>query len=140
MKLYYSIFKTKFINNITYRAAAIAGILTQAFFAFMFIFVYIAFYDSGSADVELQLSQVVSYLWLNQAFYALTYIMIVEKDFLKLIRTGDIAYELCRPIKFFKKWYASLYGQRIAGVSLRFIPIIVLAMLLPSPYKTLPIV
>ena len=135
MKLYFSIFKTKFINNITYRAAAIAGILTQAFFAFMYIFVYIAFYESGSPNLDLNLSQVVSYLWLNQAFYFLTYIMIVEKDFIKLIRTGDIAYELCRPIKFFKKWYASLYGQRIAGVSLRFMPIIILAMILPSPYK-----
>ena len=37
MKSYLSYFKLKFINGLQYRAQAIAGIITQFFFGFVFI-------------------------------------------------------------------------------------------------------
>ncbi|SRR5574344_43209 len=133
MRLYFNLFKNKLITNISYRMSAIAGILTQFFFGFVFISVYVAFFESGNSDLDLH--KIVSYIWLNQAFYGLTYIMLKDNDFVSMIKNGNIAYELCKPINFFKKWFSTFYGIRVANVLLKFLPIICIAMLLPYPYK-----
>ncbi len=136
MKVYLSLFKLRFINNLQYRIAAIAGLTTQIFFGFIFIGVYLAFYTSNpNAELPMNWQSLVNYLWLNQAFFALVYMYVKNEDFLSMIRNGNIAYELVRPINFYKKWFATMYGNRLASVSLRFIPVIVIAFLLPSPYK-----
>ena len=77
MKQYISFFKLKFSVGLQYRAAAIAGLCTQLFFGLVFIMVYIAFYGSGDAsNVDISLRQIITYMWLNQAFFSLIYIII----------------------------------------------------------------
>ena len=46
MRAYLNYFKLRIITNLQYRSAAIAGILTQLFFAGLFIMLYIALYES----------------------------------------------------------------------------------------------
>ena len=136
MRQYFSMFKLKFINNLQYRAAALAGLSTQFFFGFVFVMVYIAFYASNSTvKAPMELSQVVSYLWLNQAFFSLIYMWQKDKELLSMIRNGNIAYELCRPLNFYLKWYSTLYGSRLAAVLLKFAPVLIMAFFLPAPYN-----
>ena len=136
MRVYLSLFKIKFMNNIQYRAAALAGISTQFFFGIVFIMVYLAFYQSSNTiNAPMEWRELVSYLWLNQAFFSLVYIWQKDREFLNMIKDGNIAYELCRPINFYKKWYTTMYGNRIAAVLLRFSPVLLVAFLLPEPYK-----
>ena len=139
MKAYLSLFKMKLISVLQYRAAALAGIATQLFFGLVFIMVYLTFYESNGTTYPMEVNQLVNYLWLNQAFFALVYIWVKDKDFLSMVKNGNIAYELCRPMNFYFKWFSTMYGARIANVTLRFLPVIVIAVLLPSPYNmTLP--
>ena len=139
MKTYISIFKIKFMNNIQYRMAAIAGILTQIFFGLIFIMVYLAFYKSGtSKNLPMKWNELISYLWLTQSLFSLVYIWQRDKELISMIKDGNIAYELCRPINFYKKWYATMYGARLSAVLLRFLPVIIIALLLPYPYKLYP--
>ncbi len=139
MKAYLSLFKMKLISVLQYRAAALAGIATQLFFGLVFIMVYLTFYESNDTAYPMEVNQLVNYLWLNQAFFALVYIWVKDKDFLSMVKNGNIAYELCRPMNFYFKWFSTMYGARIANVTLRFLPVIVIAVLLPSPYNmTLP--
>lgn len=140
MKLYYSLFKIKLISAIQYKAAALSGIATQLFFGFVYILVYIAFYESNNVSTyPMDLKALINYIWLNQALFSLTYIWIKDKDLLSMIKNGNVAYELCRPVNFYLKWYFTTYGSRIANVALRFIPVILVAFLLPEPYNmTLP--
>ena len=138
MKTYITIFKLKFMNNIQYRAAAIAGISTQFFFGIVYIMVYLAFYKSSPSSAPMKWEELVSYLWLNQAFFALVFIWQKDKDLLGMIKNGNISYELCRPINFYKKWFATIYGTKISSVTLRFIPIILIGVLLPYPYNLNP--
>ena len=74
MKSYLSYFKLKFKTGLQYRAAAIAGICTQFFFGFVYISVYVAFYETGSSNLPMTLKEIISYVWLGQAFFALIYI------------------------------------------------------------------
>ena len=87
MKSYLTYFKLKFISGLQYRAAAIAGICTQFFFGFVYIMVYIAFFESGNPNTPMTLSQTITYLWLNQAFFALVNQFYKDKDKLSYIKT-----------------------------------------------------
>ncbi len=71
MKQYISFFKLKFSVGLQYRAAALAGIATQVFFGLVYIMVYTAFYRSGKTSVDMTYQQLVTYMWLNQAFFSL---------------------------------------------------------------------
>lgn len=134
MKAYFTYFKLKFISGLQYRSAAWAGIATQFFFGFVYIMVYIAFYESGGDNVSIELSQVVTYLWLNQALLALVNQFSRDQELFKLVREGGISYELTRPKSLYFMWYFKIIGQRLASVSLRFIPLIVITSLLPYPF------
>lgn len=136
MRKYIALFRLKFINGLQYRVAALAGVATQFFFGIVYIMVYLAFYESNDVSgAPMQLSQVVSYLWLNQIFFALVYVWQNESSLLSKIKNGDIAYELCRPINFYFKWYMTMYGNRLALVTLRFLPVAIVAFCLPTPYN-----
>ena len=135
MKAYLSYFKLKFICGLQYRAAAWAGISTQFFFGIIYIMVYIAFYKSGGKNIPMSLSQTVTYLWLNQMFLALINQYTKDEEIYKIIRDGNISYELSRPKKLYFLWYFKILGQRLANVTLRLFPILIIAFILPSPYR-----
>lgn len=133
MKMYLSYFKLRFSTSLQYRAAAIAGIATQLFFGLIFIMVYLAFYESNSSNYPMKLNELVTYLWLNQIFFSLVYMFYKDKEIFNLIKTGNIAYELVRPQKLYYMWFFKIIAQRLANVSLRCLPVIIVAMLLPKP-------
>lgn len=135
MKSYLSYFKLKFITGLQYRSAALAGIFTQLFFGFIYISVYIACYESNSGNLPMPLDELVSFLWLNQAFFSLIYLWYKDKDILNLIKTGNLSYELCRPQDLYFMWWARMYGDRLSKVVLRFLPILCIALILPNPYN-----
>lgn len=135
MRPYLSIFKLRFITNLQYRTAALAGLCTQIFFGLVFIMVYLAFYESGTSDGSMELSQLVTYIWLQQGFYALIYLYYKDKEVINMIKSGDVAYELCRPQNIYFKWYARIYASKLADVLLRFMPLLTFAFLIPSPIK-----
>jgi len=137
MKAYLTYFKLKFISGLQYRTAAYAGIATQFFFGLVYIMVYIAFYKSGGKDAPMSLPQVISYLWLNQAFFALINQFTKDSELFKLIREGGISYEFIRPKDLYFMWYFKIVGQKLSYATLRFLPLIIVAFLLPSPYRLL---
>ena len=144
MKSYISYFKLKFKVSLQYRAAAIAGIITQFFFGFVYISVYIAFYESNSSNLPMKLDELINYLWLCQAFFSLVYLWYKDKEIINLIKTGNIAYELSRPQDLYLMWASKILGERLAMVTLRFLPVIIVSSILPKPYNldlsvTLPV-
>jgi len=134
LKAYLTYFKLKFISSLQYRTAAWAGIATQFFFGFVYIMVYVAFYESGGKSLPMELPQLVTYLWLNQSFLALVNQFTRDQELFKLIREGGISYELARPKNLYFMWYFKIIGQRLANVTLRFIPLIIVTSLLPYPF------
>lgn len=133
MKSYLTYFKLKFISGLQYRAAALAGLSTQFFFGLVYIMVYIAFYESGSGNLPMSLSQTITYLWLNQAFFSLINQFYKDKELFNLVISGNISYELARPKNLYFMWYFKILGSRLAMVSLRCIPLIIVTTLLPKP-------
>ena len=135
MRFYLSYFKLRFIIGLQYRAAAYAGFFTQIFFGLIFIMVYLAFYESGSGNTPMTIEQLVSYLWLNQAFFSLFNMLYKDGEIFASIKNGNVAYELTRPKKLYFMWYSKIIGQRFAMVTLRCLPVLLLAFFLPKPFR-----
>lgn len=135
---YGAVLRLRFFMGLQYRAAAAAGVATQLFFGFIFMMVFMAFYANSTVEPPMPLSDVVTYIWLQQIFLGFIALWFRDHDIFKLITSGDIAYELCRPCGIYRFWYAKLISTRLASVALRCAPLLPVVMLLPPPYRMGP--
>jgi ABC-2 type transport system permease protein len=135
MKAYVSIWKLRFVNGMQYRAAALAGMATQLFFGFVFIMIFAAFYSGSSGSAPISLQELITYVWLQQVFLSFIMLWFRDQELFDLITSGNIAYELCRPLGLYPHWYAKLLAQRFASAMLRCFPILFITFLLPEPYR-----
>jgi ABC-2 type transport system permease protein len=135
MKKYFSFFKIRFKAGLQYRTAAIAGIITQFFWGFMYLMMYKAFYASDPSSIPMPFDQLSSYIWLQQGLMALLFIWFWEGDIFSSIENGNIAYELCRPVSLYNMWFARILSTRLSRTVLRMIPLFSIALILPKPYN-----
>lgn len=125
IKIYLSYFKIKFLNEIQYKVAAFAGVITQFAWGGMYIMLYTAFLKDGSAS-DYTVPQMCTYIWLQQAFFSLFNVWSLDKEIIQQCRTGNIAMELVRPINLYSIWHSKTLGKKVAMMALRAIPIILL--------------
>jgi ABC-2 type transport system permease protein len=135
MKKYLAIFRIRFINSLQYRAAALAGMATQFAWGFMEILAFLAFYKADPAAFPMEFSQTVSYIWMQQAFLALFMVWFFEAEIFNAITSGGIAYELARPVDLYWRWFSQSVANRLAKTVLRCLPIFIVAMLVPGPFR-----
>ncbi|MBC7320606.1 ABC-2 family transporter protein [bacterium] len=134
MKGYLSILKVRFLMLLQYRVPAIAGIFTQFFFGFVRIMVFQAFYSSVINTQPISLAQTVTYIWITQALFRLLP-WEGDSEVQEIIKSGNLAYELVRPLDLYNLWLFRAIAQRLAPTLLRSIPLILIASLLPSRYS-----
>jgi ABC-2 type transport system permease protein len=123
---YLHIAGTRFRALLQYRGAALGGLFTQTFFGLVRIMVLSAFYAASAAPPPMPLASVVAYVWLGQAMFLL-FPWRPDPDVAEPIRTGNIAYELCRPLDLHTVWMARALAMRTAPVLLRLVPMLVVA-------------
>jgi len=134
MRKYISFFRIRFIAGLQYRAAAWAGIATQFAWGGMNILMFRAFYEEGSNAFPMPFDSLSTYIWLQQAFLALFMAWFFDTEIFDSIVSGNIAYELCRPINIYNMWFTKNTAVRLSKAVLRCLPIIIFAGVLPSPY------
>jgi ABC-2 type transport system permease protein len=124
---YLHIATTRFRALLQYRGAALGGLFTQTFFGLLRIMVLSAYYAASPA-APLSLEAVIAYVWLGQAVFLL-FPWRLDPDIAEPIRSGTIAYELCRPLDLHSVWLARAIAMRTAPVLLRLVPMVVVAVL-----------
>lgn len=135
---YFSFFKIRFTAGLQYRAAALGGMCTQFAWGVLTVLLYKTFYESAPDAFPMVISEVISYMWLRQAFLAL--FMHSQDGYISdSVVSGNVAYELARPTDLYGMWYVRHVSMRTTRAALRFLPIITVAALFPAPYGlTLP--
>ncbi len=128
MKAYLSVFRMRLRMETQYRGAVLGGIACQIFFGLILISVYRALY--AGKPQSLPFSHVTSYVWLQQAFFRM--LLSSDADLMDKVRTGGIAYDLCRPVHLYGFYYARIMAQKLMGSLLRAFPMLVFAALLPE--------
>ncbi len=139
MKKYLSFFRIRFIHGLQYRAAALSGMVTQFVWGTMEILLFRAFYEAAPDSFPMEFPALSTYVWMQQAFLALYMTWFWESELFESITTGNVAYELCRPVRLYNMWFTRGLAVRLSKAVLRCMPILLFAWLLPSPYGlTLP--
>ena len=129
LRPYIAVVGARFRALLQYRAAAWAGFGTQLFWGVLRVAIFTAFYRSTTRPQPLSLRDMISYLWLTQALFALA-MWNVDQDVRTMIRTGTVAYELLRPVDLYGLWYSRALASRLAPTVLRAVPMFVVATLL----------
>ena len=111
-----------------YRGAVLGGLICQVFFGIILVAIYRALYAGKPQPIPL--SHVTTYVWLQQAFFRM--LLAADPELQDKIRTGAIAYDLCRPLGLYGYYYARILAQKLTGSVLRALPMLVFAALLPE--------
>lgn len=134
MKKYIAFFRLRFITGLQYRAAALAGIVTQFVWGTMELLMFRAFFKAEPSAFPMTFQATASYVWMQQAFLALFMAWMMENEIFNSITDGNIAYELCRPVNIYNMWFARSLANRLSKAVLRSIPLLLAAAFLPAPY------
>jgi ABC-2 type transport system permease protein len=131
LRPYRAIVSARFRMLLQYRAAALAGLWTQIFFGLVLLMIYEAFYRSTPVRQPMTFAEIVSYVWLGQALLAMLP-WNADAEIRAMVRSGAVAYELCRPIDLYSLWYARALALRTAPTVLRAVPMcLIAAVILP---------
>ena len=135
MNTFCSLLKTALRQQLQYRSAMLAGMLTQLVFAFIYIMVYIAYYTYAPAAAQgMTLAQAVSYTWINQACLQMMSLSGLN-EVQEMMRDGRIAFELARPADLHGMWYARALAVRLAPFALNAPLTILIGLVMPREMR-----
>jgi ABC-2 type transport system permease protein len=126
MSAYLAVIGIQFHTMLQYRAAALAGVVTQLVFGFIHVMVFEAFYSSSTAAHPMRLEQVIVYIWLGQAMLGMLP-WNIDSAIRDQVRSGAVVYELVRPLDLYNFWYSRAIALRLAPTLLRAIPFFIVA-------------
>jgi ABC-2 type transport system permease protein len=108
-------------------------VFTQFVFGFARVLILLAFYRVSSGGGALDLAGAVNYVWLGQMFLRLMPRGDAELD--EEVRSGQVAYNLLRPVPLLGQFFARSLANRMSSVTLRFLPFLPVVLILPAPYR-----
>lgn len=126
---YWATLSARFRTLLQYRAAALAGMGTQLFWGLVRVMIFEAFFRSTIAEQPMSAADVITYIWLAQAFFSLIPTN-VDPDTRAQVRSGSVGYDLLRPLDLYAYWYTRSLALRIALPLLRAPLMIAFALLL----------
>lgn len=133
-----SILKMQVMAKLQYRAAAWTQLSTIILSAIVQIIIILAFFRFGlrSDDMTgMNAAQAVGYIWLVHMTLPLLPGMSLDTEVREKIRNGDIGIELCRPLDLYAHWFARAAALRVGPFLLNIVPVTMVALLLPEPYR-----
>jgi len=132
MKPYLSAFRLRAVLETTYRGAALGGLVTQAFFGLVLIFLYEALYQSG-APQDIPLKDMITYVWLQQMFFRA--LLANDGELNEQVMSGSIVYSLCRPVDQYAWWLSRSLAQKAVGSLMRLMPMVAIQFFLPADIR-----
>ncbi len=127
VRLYIEIARRAFRQQLTYRAAAISGLLTNAGWGCFKAFVFVALYRAreGAEIVGYDLRDALTFVWFAQAMIAPVAIW-GWFDIAQTITSGAVVSDLSRPYDYYAFWFARDAGRAAAQILLRGVPSLVI--------------
>ena len=124
MELYWELSKRSFQRHLTYRTAALAGLITNFFFGILRATIFIALYDLQQSVQGISVQGAITYAALGQAMIG--YLSLFSwNELATTVYTGDVASDLLKPLNYFIFWMAQDYGRAMVQFLLRGIILIV---------------
>lgn len=133
-KVYFSMFRIRFNHNLQYRAVVLGAILKGVLWALMEVLGYLAIYRMGGGTLPMELSRTVSYVWAHQSFFVLFSVVFGDGEIYSAIRSGEVVYDLARPVGLYGRWYSQSASNRLSFALVNCLPVLLIGAVLPKPY------
>ncbi|MCU7824616.1 ABC-2 family transporter protein [Kitasatospora sp. DSM 101779] len=111
--VYLAVAAGAFRRYATYRAATLAGTVTNTVFGFILAYTFLALWQARPGLGGYDTAQAVTYIWISQALLVTVAVWGggFQDDVQERLRTGDIAVDLHRPVDFQGWWLAADLGR-----------------------------
>ena len=129
MRLFWELVKISLQRQLSYRAAALAGLATNFFFGMLRAAVLTALYGTRQEVAGISLEGAVTFTGLTQAVIAFLSLF-SWYEVMYSVYSGDISSDLLKPMNFYGFWLAKDLGRAIAGLLMRGVPMMLAYALL----------
>lgn len=119
--MYWEVAKRGFRRYSTYRAATVAGVVTNSVFAFIRAYILIAIFRQRAHIGGFDVRDALTYTFVSQGFL-MPMAMFGWYDIEQRVRTGDIVSDLYRPVDFQGYWFALDGGRALYQAMARGVP------------------
>lgn len=109
-RLYLEVGRSTFRRVTTYRAATLAGVVTNTVFGFILAYVLLAVFRERGTVGGFDATDAVTFVFVTQGMLMVIGIF-GNFEMAERVRTGDVAVDLCRPYDFQAWWLAVHYGK-----------------------------
>ncbi len=124
MQLFWKLTRVSIQRHLTYRAATVAGLLTNYFFGILRATIFVALYNLQPSVEGITIQGAITYAALGQALIG--YLSLFHwYDLMETVYTGDISSDLLKPMNFFAYWMAQDMGRAIVQLLLRGITLLI---------------
>lgn len=124
VRLFWALVQRSFARQLSYRAAALAGLTTNLFFGFLRVAVMTALYGARPIVAGLDLQAAITFTGLAQAVIA--YLSIFGwYDLMRSVNSGEVAADLLRPLSYFRYWLAVDLGRALVAFLWRGVTIMI---------------
>jgi ABC-2 type transport system permease protein len=125
MRLFWEISRLSLQRNLTYRAATVAGLLTNMFFGLLRASVLVALYGARTEVSDITVQGAITYTGLTQAIIA--YLSIFGwYAIMQSVYSGEVSADLLKPLDYFTFWLAQDLGRAMVSLLLRGLTIMVI--------------
>lgn len=117
-RLFLELARRTFQLHLTYRAAAVAGLITNLFFGLVRAAILLGLYGQRQEVAGMTVQEVVTYTGLTQAVIA--YLSLFGwYELMETVYTGEVAADLLKPMNYFTFWLGRDLGRAAAALLLR---------------------
>jgi ABC-2 type transport system permease protein len=118
LRLFLEIARRSFNRQLTYRAAIIAGLITNLFFGLVRAAVLVGLYGEEASVAGMSLSEAVTYTGVSQALIVFLGLF-GWWDLMNAVYRGDIAADLLKPMGLYSFWMAQEVGRALVDLFIR---------------------
>jgi ABC-2 type transport system permease protein len=122
VRLYAEVARCSFRRHLTYRAATLAGLFTNAVFGVLIAAVFSALYRDRGGDVAgFSLREALTFVWASQSLLAVAAIW-GWWEIATAIKSGDVVADLMKPFSFQGYWLSRDLGRAACQFLTRMLP------------------
>ncbi|HEY9075406.1 MAG TPA: ABC-2 family transporter protein [Anaerolineaceae bacterium] len=115
MQVFWNIVRLAFRQQLTYRVAILAGMVTNLFFGLLRVALLIALYQGRSEVNSLDVSGAITFIALSQSLIAFLEVF-GSFGLMDSVYTGSIGSDLIKPLNLFTLWLGRDFGRSLVNL------------------------